>query len=78
MKLWIWKAIECFKWDLMGHPSKNMENIDAQSDLNYVDHSYNILLKSLHEAKIKRFPLIALTKKVSEKPRIYLSSGLLS
>ena len=24
--LWIWKAVECFKWGLMGHPRKNMED----------------------------------------------------
>ena len=24
--LWIWKAVECFKWGLMGHPSRNMED----------------------------------------------------
>ena len=31
---WIWKAVECFKWGLMGHPSRNMENIGAEGDLN--------------------------------------------
>jgi hypothetical protein len=24
--LWIQKAMECFMWDLMGHPSRNMED----------------------------------------------------
>jgi hypothetical protein len=34
--LWIWKAVECFKWGLMGHPSRNMEDFVTVSDLNYV------------------------------------------
>jgi hypothetical protein len=24
--LWIWKAVECFKWGLMDYPSRNMED----------------------------------------------------
>jgi hypothetical protein len=32
--LWIWKTVECFKWDLMDHPSRNMEDIGAEADLN--------------------------------------------
>ena len=24
--LWIWNTVECFKWGLMGHPSRNMED----------------------------------------------------
>jgi hypothetical protein len=32
--LWIWKAVECFKWGLMGHPSRNMEDFVSESDLN--------------------------------------------
>jgi hypothetical protein len=35
-------------------------------------------LKSLPEAKVKRFQSIALTKEVSEMPCIDLSSGFLS
>jgi hypothetical protein len=34
---WIWKAVECFKWGLMGHHSRNMEDFVAGSDLNCVD-----------------------------------------
>ena len=30
---WIWKAVECFKWGLMGHPSRNMEDSGAEDDL---------------------------------------------
>jgi hypothetical protein len=26
--------VECFKWVLMGHHSRNMENIGAEGDLN--------------------------------------------
>ena len=33
--LWIWKVVECFKWGLMGCPSRNMEGIGAESDLNF-------------------------------------------
>ena len=25
--LWIWKAMKCFKWGLMGQPSRNMEEV---------------------------------------------------
>jgi hypothetical protein len=35
--LWIWKAMECFKWGLIGHPSRNMEDFVARSNLNCVD-----------------------------------------
>ena len=31
---WIRKAVECFKWGLMGHPSRNMEDSGTWSDLN--------------------------------------------
>jgi hypothetical protein len=24
--LWIWNTVECFKWDLIGYPSRNMED----------------------------------------------------
>jgi hypothetical protein len=29
----VWKAVEGFKWGLMGHPSRSMEDC-AESDLN--------------------------------------------
>jgi hypothetical protein len=32
--MWIRKAVECFKWGLMGHPRKNMEDSGAEGDLN--------------------------------------------
>ena len=35
--LWIWNSVEYFKWGLMGHPSRNMEDFVAGSNLNYVD-----------------------------------------
>jgi hypothetical protein len=28
--------MECFKWDLMGWPSRNMEDVGAKGHLNYV------------------------------------------
>jgi hypothetical protein len=88
-----WKAVECFKWDLMGHPSRDMEDFVGESDLNCAglaqevsveknfivwprDCFYGILVenvaafchcpKSLPEAKVKRFRLIALKKEVSK------------
>jgi hypothetical protein len=30
--LWIWKAVECFKWGLMGYPSGNMEDFVIESN----------------------------------------------
>jgi hypothetical protein len=33
---WILKAVECFKWGLMNHPRKDMEDGGAEGDLNYV------------------------------------------
>ena len=35
--LWIWNTVDCFKWGLMGHPSRNMEDFVAGSDLNSED-----------------------------------------
>jgi hypothetical protein len=90
--LWVWKAVECFKWGLMSHPSRNMENFVAESNLNCADQAQEVseknfstwpkacfcgilaknvaafcpCLKSLPEAKMKRFILIALTKEVSK------------
>ena len=35
--MWIWglmKAVECFKWGLIGHPSRDMEDIASEGDLN--------------------------------------------
>jgi hypothetical protein len=40
--LWIWNAVECFKWDLMGHPSSNMEDFVAGSLLNFLDLAQEI------------------------------------
>jgi hypothetical protein len=34
---WIWNAVECFKCGLMDHPTGNMEDYVAGSDLNCVD-----------------------------------------
>ena len=33
---WIWKAVGCFKWDLMGYPSRNMEDFVTDSNLSCV------------------------------------------
>jgi hypothetical protein len=40
--LWIWNTVECFKWGLMGHPSRNMEDFVAVSNLNCVDLAQEI------------------------------------
>ena len=34
---WIWKALECFKWGLMGYSNRNMEDFVAESNLNCTD-----------------------------------------
>jgi hypothetical protein len=36
-ELWIWKAVECFNWGLMGYPGWNMEDFVTESDLNCAD-----------------------------------------
>jgi hypothetical protein len=39
-RMWIWglqKTVESFKWGLMGHPSRNIEDIGAKGDLNYTN-----------------------------------------
>lgn len=33
--LWTKKAVECCKWGLMGHSSRNMEDSRAESNLDY-------------------------------------------
>jgi hypothetical protein len=43
--LWIWNTVECFKWDLMGHPSRTMEDFVAGSDLNCVDLAQEISME---------------------------------
>jgi hypothetical protein len=37
MGLWIWKAVGCFKWSLMGYPGRTMEDFVTESDLNCAD-----------------------------------------
>ena len=34
---WIWEAVECFKWGLVGYPSRNMEYFVTENDLNFAD-----------------------------------------
>jgi len=56
--LWIWKAVECSKWGLMGHLSRNMEDLNYESLAQDVseyknfgmlpgDHSYTVLVKNV-------------------------------
>jgi hypothetical protein len=35
--LLIWKAVEYFKWDLIGYLNRYMEDFGAETDLNCVD-----------------------------------------
>jgi hypothetical protein len=32
--LWIWKAVECFKWGAKGYFSRDIEDFVSESDLN--------------------------------------------
>ena len=79
--LWIWKVVvECTKFGLIGHPSRNMDDICGGCDLNSGDCSYDVWMKNadafclclgtLPETKVKRFWLIALAKDISEMPSI--------
>jgi hypothetical protein len=46
LELRIWNTVECFKWGLMGHPSRNMEDFVAGSNLNCVDLAQEISKKN--------------------------------
>jgi hypothetical protein len=37
--------MEGFKWDLMGQPSRNLEDISAEIEFNSGDNFYDILVK---------------------------------
>jgi hypothetical protein len=45
-ELWIWKAIECLKWGLMGYSSRNMEDFVTKSDLNCVDLAQEVSVEN--------------------------------
>ena len=56
--VWIKKAVECFKWGLVGHPSRNIEDTGAEGELNsgglaqevsknFRNHSCDILVKNV-------------------------------
>ena len=49
--LWIWKALECFKWGLMGYPRRNMKDFLAEYDLNCAD-----LAQEVSEENFRMFP----------------------
>ena len=40
--LWIWESVECFKWGLIGCPSRTMQDFVAESDLNCADLAQEI------------------------------------
>ena len=40
--------MECCKWDLMGYPSRNMEDFVTESDLNWVDLAQEVSMKNLN------------------------------
>jgi hypothetical protein len=46
--LWIWKAVGCFKCDLMGYPSRNMEDFDTESDLNCVELTQEVSVENVN------------------------------
>ena len=46
--LWIWKAVECFKWGLMGYPSRNMEDFVTESDLNCADLAQEVSVENFN------------------------------
>ena len=37
--------MECFKWGLVGHPSRNMEDFVAENDLNWADLAQEVPVK---------------------------------
>ena len=52
--LWVRKAIECFKYFLMGHTSRNMEDNGVENNLNcwglaqkYSKENFSMLLESI-------------------------------
>jgi hypothetical protein len=44
--LWTWKAVEYFKWGLMGYPSRNMEDFVIESNLNCADLAQEISVRN--------------------------------
>jgi hypothetical protein len=40
--LGLWKAVESFKWGLMGYPSRYMEEFVAESDLKGTDPAQEV------------------------------------
>jgi len=44
--LWIWKTMECFKWSLMGYPSKNMK--EFATDLMCVDMAHEVSVENFN------------------------------
>ena len=44
--LWIWKAVECCKWGLMDCPSRNLEDIGTEGDLNCADLAQEVSMEN--------------------------------
>ena len=40
--------MECFKWDLMGYPSRNMEDFVTESDLNCADLAQEVSVENFY------------------------------
>jgi hypothetical protein len=40
--LWIWKAVGCFKWTIVGYPSRTIKDLVTESDLNCADLSQEV------------------------------------
>ena len=45
LRVWIWKAMDHFKWGLRDHLSRNMESIGTKDDLNSADLVQEVLVE---------------------------------
>ena len=48
LRLWIWKAVECFNLGLMGHSSRNMDDFATESDLNCADLAQEVSVENFN------------------------------
>ena len=45
---WIWEAVGCFKWGIMGYPSRNMEGFVTESGLNCADLAQEVSVENFN------------------------------
>jgi hypothetical protein len=43
---WIWKVVDCFKWGLMGYPSRNIKDFVTERYLNCVDLAQEVSVEN--------------------------------